>query len=838
MKFDLWVKEIERVLLVKIREFYRYKIQKVKTWIREKKYQEPREIRRIALGLILLLILIGFWFSIPRTLFQKPTCWVLEASNGELLGARLAADHQWRFPPGKKIPLKFKEALVHFEDKRFYHHPGVDIFSLFRAIRQNWQYHKIKSGGSTLTMQVIRLYRQKPRTYLEKFWEIILAIRLELSYSKEEILQLYADNAPFGSNIVGLEAASWRYFGRSPENLSWSESCVLAVLPNNPNWVRPGKNSFLLEEKRNQVLAFLKKDKIISPETYTLALQEPLPGKPHELPDQAPHLLEFCIKRNKGLAGDKERNSTLIHSTLEPGLQTQVNEILQDRIPILNANYIHNAAVLVLDIETGAVLAYAGNIVRNQIPNYESDVDVIQAPRSPGSTLKPLLYASMLQEGLILPHSLVPDIPTNFAGYTPQNFDLGYDGAVPASSALSRSLNVPAVRMLYDYSYPRFYDQLKKLGITTLNQPADFYGLSLILGGEEVKLWDLCGVYASMARTLNHSKLHPGEYEKNDFHEPIYSQEAENQVKHQGPELSKGGILGANSIWYTFQAMEEVQRPGDESLWRSWSSSQRIAWKTGTSFGFRDAWAIGLNSRYVVGVWVGNTTGEGRPGILGIRAAAPILFSVFRHLGSSTWFLFPEKESVYTRVCNLSGYKAGEYCTETQFLPLSPGASRSPLCPFHHLEHLTADKAYRINADCPGASSMIHEPWFVLPPTMEWFYRARNPFYKPLPPILPACPNGTDDNSPLGMIYPDNNAKIYIPIDMDGKRGKVVFKAVQRGNSGRIYWNMDQEYMGTTQRFHEMALSPSVGTHILTLEDEKGNTFQRVFEIIEPANSR
>lgn len=816
-----------------LKGFLQKKQEAIGLWINQKKYKDPKELRKLSMGSLVMLLLLGFWFSIPGTLFQKPTSWVLEGSKGELLGASLAADHQWRFPPGKKLPQKFKDALVHFEDKRFYHHPGVDIFSIIRAVQQNFKYHKIKSGGSTITMQVIRLYRQKPRTYLEKIWEIILAIRLELSYSKEEILQLYADNAPFGSNIVGLEAASWRYFGRSAENLSWAESCVLAVLPNNPNWVRPGKNQFLLEEKRNQVLASLKKDKIISSETYSLAKEEPLPGKPHELPNLAPHLLEFS-KKQTSISG---KTSTLIHSTLHTDLQIQVNELLQQEINRLNANYIHNAAILVLDIESGSVMAYAGNIVRNHIPDFEQDVDVIQSPRSPGSTLKPLLYASMIQEGYLLPHSLVADIPTNFAGYTPQNFDLGYDGAVPASKALSRSLNVPAVRMLYDYTYPHFYDQLKKLGFTTLNHPADFYGLSLILGGEEIKLWDLCGVYASLARTLNHSKNHPGLFNKDDFHPPIFSKDEMEHYIHKSPELTKERILGASSIWYTFQAMEEVQRPGDESFWRNWSSSQRIAWKTGTSFGFRDAWAIGLNSRFVVGVWVGNTTGEGRPGILGIRAAAPILFSVFRHIPSSPWFSFPDKESIGIKVCKLSGFKAGEYCTETQIMDLPIESNRAPICPFHLLEHFNADKTYRINADCPGANTMVHEPWFVLPPTMEWFYKLKNPFYKTLPPLFPGCPNGVEENSPIGMIYPDNMAKIYLPIDIDGKRGKVVFKASQRGNSGILFWHLDKEYIGSTNRFHEMALSPAVGHHILTLEDQQGNTFQRSFDIIEPKNN-
>jgi len=799
----------------------------VKNWFLTQPYRSLREWKRFIPWISIILIFLAFWFSLPNPLFNNPTSLVLEDDHGDLLGASIATDSQWRFPKGKEVPENFAQALVQFEDKRFYYHPGIDPISLYRAIRQNLRAGKIKSGGSTLTMQVIRLFRQKPRTIWEKIYEMVLALRLELSYSKKEILQLYAENAPFGSNIVGLEAASWRYFGRSSQQLSWAESATLAVLPNNPNWVRPGKKREILEKKRNQVLKTLFQRKIINKETYTLALEEPIPGKPKELPSMAPHLLEMARKQYR------TGSSSLIHSSIQKDLQERATEILQEEIPQLGSNYIHNAAILVLDVETGASLAYVGNIIQKN-KDMESDVDVIQAPRSPGSTLKPLLYASMLSEGIILPHSLVADIPTNYSGYSPQNFDLGYDGAVPASNALSRSLNVPAVRMLYDYKYPRFYDLLKNLGITTLNQPADFYGLSLILGGEEVKLWDLCGIYASMARTLNHQSHWKNRYNRNDFHGPLYTLEEINKVKNLKPELISGGILNYSSLWYTFQAMEEVQRPGDESLWRDWSSSQRIAWKTGTSFGFRDAWAIGLSPKYVVGVWVGNTSGEGRPGLIGIRAAAPILFKTFRALPSGSWFSFPNSNTIAMKVCSKSGYRAGEFCDQTEWIQTGKSSERVPICPFHQLIHLNKEKTYRVSSDCYPTQDMVHMPWFSLTPTEEWYYRIKNPFYQPLPPYISQCQSNSDESSPIGMIYPDQDAKIYVPIDLDGRRGKVVFKAAQRGIPGKLYWHLDSKFIGETNRFHEMEISPEIGQHRLTLEDQSGNTFVRRFEIIQP----
>ena len=276
-------------------------------------------------------------------------------------------------------------------------------------------------------------------------------------------------------------------------------------------------------------------------------------------------------------------------------------------------------------------------------PELQSDVDVIKAPRSPGSTLKPVLYAAMLSDGMILPNSIVPDIPTQIGGYAPQNFDLGYDGAVPASRALARSLNIPAIKLLQQYKYQRFYDLLKQLGMTTLNRPADNYGLSLILGGGEVSMWDLAGIYAGMARTLNHQKKNNGLALEEDFHEPDYFINNKKEKKSSGNEIINS--LDATSIWFTFQAMEEVMRPGEEGLWQQFSSSQKIAWKTGTSFGFRDAWAIGITPKFVVAVWAGNTDGEGRAGLIGVQTAAPIMFDIFRELPSSKWFSKPQNFS-------------------------------------------------------------------------------------------------------------------------------------------------------------------------------------------------
>jgi len=775
---------------------------------------------------ICFAVFIFFLFSLPKQLFKSPTSYVLEASNGELLSASIASDGQWRFPVADTLPDKFVKCITAFEDKRFFSHFGVDVIAMSRAMKQNFKAKSVVSGGSTLTMQVIRLSRKKNRSIWQKLIEIWLATRLEFTNSKDEIISLYASNAPFGSNVVGLEAASWRYFGRKPENLSWGEMATLAVLPNSPSLVHPGKNSQRLIKKRNDLLDKLVQLEIIDRPTANLSKSEPIPGKPMPLPQNAPHLLNRFKEERKLLA----INTTSLTTTIDYNLQLKLNELLKRYNNRYKANDINNIAALVIDVKNGSVKGYVGNNYQPENPALESHVDMIKAPRSPGSTLKPILYASMLSDGMILPHTLIADIPTQISGYTPQNYDLGYDGAISADKALSRSLNIPAVKMLQQYKYERFYDKLKKLNFTTLNQPADHYGLSLILGGSEVTMWDLAKSYLGMARTLNHFNEYQGKYNPRDYDNPIYTQVAKKEFKEGEIELNS--VLDHGAIWATFNAMEEVMRPGDEGLWEQFSSSQRVAWKTGTSFGFRDAWAVGLTPDYIVCVWVGNADGEGRPGLTGIEVAAPVLFDIFKQLPNSKWFKTPITKLKKLVVCKQSGYKASEYCTAkiTELIPFA--GEKTATCPYHKLIHLNAEGTFRVNDNCESVAQMQHVKWFILPPSMEYYYKIKNSDYKTLPPFKPGCED-IGGNTAMDMIYPKNNAVVYIPVELNGTRGKVVLNAAHRNQNAKIYWHIDNEYVGSTQSFHQLAVSPSSGKHTLTLVDETGERLVQVFTVLE-----
>lgn len=770
---------------------------------------------------LLGVLLIAYYLLLPAKLFSDPYSTVLLANKGELLSASIAADGQWRFPQTDTLPANYIKALITYEDKRFFSHPGFDWRAIARATRQNLQSSHVVSGGSTISMQVIRLSRKnKSRNVLEKLIEVVLATRLELRYSKEEILKLYASHAPFGGNVVGIEAACWRYFGRSLHDLSWGEAALLAVLPNAPSLLHPGRNPEALKIKRNQLLDRLQAQGLIDAFTCQLAKTEPIPEKPQALPRLARHALQRLMKSGH----DQSKNK----SSISFSLQERVEQLLEEQHRNLTANNINNAAAIVLNTQTGEVLAYAGNISSDKKNSFQNEVDIINAPRSTGSILKPFLFAAMIDQGDILTKTLLPDVPTFINGFAPKNFSKQYDGAVPADKALIRSLNIPAVHLLKEYRYEKFHTLLKSLGMTTLHQAPDHYGLSLILGGAEGSLWDVTGMYASMGRVLNNYFQHTGKsrYNPNDWHAP-HLLEGKDTINQNA--LEENSQLSAASIYQTLEVLTEVYRPGEETGWRYFSNAKKIAWKTGTSYGFRDGWAIGITPEYTVGVWVGNADGEGRPGLTGTDAASPLMFSIFSQLPATTWFKKPSSEFRTVNVCALSGHRIGANCERADTVVVQESGLKSEACPYHKLVHLTQDKKFRVTSACAAVSTMHAQRWFVLPPVQEYYYKFRNIAYRPLPRPKPGCPESINH---MDMIYPKPNASIFIPRGLDGSLGQVIFELAHSQILTTVYWHLNDQYIGATRGKHEMALSPSKGRHTITLIDEGGQSLTRQFEVI------
>ena len=798
-----------------------YKVHCLK-WCTKNKYF----LQLVFCALILWICLMHLW--IPKPLISKPYSTLLyttETSGREvLLGARIASDGQWRFPSGSEVPEKFAVCLTQYEDKRFWYHPGIDPFALMRAVHLNLTQSRVVSGGSTLTMQLARIARgNQSRTVGQKVIEMLWALYLECSYSKAEILRMYASNAPFGGNVVGIEAAAWLYFGREAKDLSWAEQATLAVLPNSPALIHPGRNRAELKQKRDKLLLRLYEKHILDKTEYELACMEALPEKPLPLPNEAPHLLER-------LAIEKQENR--IQTTVDPTLQQQVQRLVNRYVADYRSNHIYNAAALVADVESGKILAYVGNVTdQNMTTGHGYQVDVITSPRSTGSVLKPFLYAAMLNDGLILPGTLIADTPLNINGFTPQNFNKTFYGAVPAHVAIERSLNVPLVRMLSQYNTGRFMSLLKRLGMTTLRFSEDHYGASLILGGAEGSLWDLSGIYASLARMLSHYRSYNGRYDRSDIHPLTPYPVEEKKPIHSVTDtrLADESLLSYASLWFMFEAMSGLNRPEEEADWQQFSSMKQVAWKTGTSYGGRDAWAIGVTPRYVVGVWVGNATGEGRSGLTGVGYAAPILFDIYSLLPDVPWFDQPYDELEEVAVCRQSGHKASAICDEVDTVYIPRTGIATAVCPYHRIVHLSQDGQYRVNSSCESVSRMQERSWFVLPPAQAYYYKNYHVEYQALPPLKPGCEE--DQSRQIAILYPEHQAVLYLPKGFSGEREKVVLRATHARSDATLYWHLDDVYLGETRQIHQMACLVEPGNHILTLLDEDGNRRSILFEV-------
>ncbi len=767
----------------------------IRMWLHELVHRlSPRIWVTILAGLTFLL-----WLMWPVELVQDPLSIMLTDRDGKLLDARIARDGQWRFEGSDQIPEKFESALLTFEDSWFYWHPGFNPVSMIKAALANTRSGHIRRGGSTITMQVVRLSRKgKPRTYREKWIELNRAIRLTCQYPKKIILKRYVDMAPFGGNVVGLEAAAWRYFGKPPLQLSWGEAATLAVLPNSLALIHPGRNRDALKNKRNGLLDRMVDAGQLSIESAERAKAENIPVIPVSLPRRAPELTTTL-----GLLGTGR-----IQTTLDGSLQDAARLVMSRHHERLSGNSIDNQAVIIVDNRNHNVLVYAGNSPASG--NRGGDVDIINAPRSPGSTLKPLLFACALDEGMIWPNSLLADIPTQYGSYRPENFNRQFQGVVPAREAIAASLNVPMVRLLQAYGVDHFLRQLRQFGLHTLNKTAEHYGLSLILGGGEVTLFDLVQIYSAIAHNLSTAANEGGDNDNNGL-----------EIQPKSPFGLTLELPSPGASWHMVEAMRLLDRPEGQENWTYFESARIIAWKTGTSFGFKDAWAIGVTPEFTIGVWVGNADGEPRPELVGLKAAAPLLFDLFDLLPTTSWFSPPLNDLELEASCTFSGLPPGPFCpTDTFMVPDRP--HRPMPCTYHREIFLDPLTGFRTNSSCSTPQLAIRKTFAILPPLEEHFYRRRHPEYMSLPPLAQPCQEGQELN-PIQWIYPAEFTRLVLPIDLDGKRQSVLLRATHRDPEAVLFWHVDNRYVGKTQHDHIFQIQPDPGMHTLTIMDGAGN---------------
>lgn len=759
-----------------------------------------------------LLTCIAYFCSpLPDVLTQQPYSTLVVDNNNNLLAATIATDQQWRFPPPRQLPQKYITAVIAFEDKRFYLHSGVDPFAIARAFVTNIKNGRIVSGGSTLTMQLARQLRGRhARSYFAKAAEAMLALKLEFHLDKQEILKYYATFAPFGGNTVGIDAANWRYFGHRLEDISWAEAALLAVLPNNPSGIHPGKNRATLVNKRNHLLKKLAETGYLSELDLKLTMLEPLPDKPAPLPDDAGHLLATLKKRFP--------QQFKFVTAIDRQLQKHLYAVADSYGRKYEKNNIHNISILVLANDSHEVIGYIGNQARGDQQEYAADVDIIQRPRSSGSLFKPFLFALMLQQGDILPDSLIPDIPSYYDGYSPENYDRHYRGLVPAREALSQSLNVPAVRLLYQYGVAAFKKDLQQLGITTLWRPAEDYGLSLILGGAETTLWDITNSFARLMQSAEGSDYSP-------LRARLHNHESVDFTTYP---------IAQGAAWQTLEALIDVNRPGVSSGWRNFDSSQRIAWKTGTSYGWHDAWAVGSNGRYTVGVWTGNANGEEARKLSGTRTAAPVMLDVFNYLPRAQWPEKPERALKKYKVCKEDHYLSGNGC-ETERVDAPVESDFTTVTPYHRLIHVDSVTHQRVHGFCESPSNMLTISQFVIPPVHAYYFSQFNIHWRSPPAWRKDCRDNLPEINnvvPLALEYPGPGSQVKIPVELDGRLGRVVIKAHHNDGGATIYWHLNDRYLDSTQYIHEKAIVVNPGWNQITLVDNKGFKISRWFKAI------
>ncbi|WP_409013979.1 penicillin-binding protein 1C [Dyadobacter sp. CY356] len=716
----------------------------------------------------------------------------ITVSDGSVLHAFLSPDDKWRlYTDISEITPLLQKTLIHKEDQYFYYHPGINPFAMFRAAGRNILSGKRTSGASTITMQVVRLLEPKKRTYLNKLTESFRAVQLELHYSKDEILQLYLNLVPYGGNIEGIKAASLFYFGKTPQLLSLAEITALTIVPNRPSSLRPGTRNDALKTARNQWLTRFGNENLFDKNTIQDAMAEPLTVKRLTAPKQAPHLSQRLKKDFP--------DEPIINTTIKIQTQKQIEEQVKNYVNRLQSMNIHNAAVLVINNETMAVEAYVGSADFNN-PYDGGQVDGIRAIRSPGSTLKPILYATAFDKGIITPKTVLNDVPTNFSGYEPENFDQHFNGQVTAEFALANSLNIPAVKILKEVSTPVLIDKLKKADFQTIRKQSKDLGLSMILGGCGVTLEELTRLFAAFS---NEGELKQLRYT------------TENPVSKKGEQLvSKEATFLLNNI------LTQVTRPDLPTNFDNTYHLPKIAWKTGTSYGKRDAWSIGYNRKYTIGVWVGNFSGEGVPELSGANTATPLLFSIFNSLdynATNSWYQMPENVSL-RKICAVSGDIPSDFCDHQITDYFIMGVSPYRKC--QHLRYVFTDQASKITycTYCLPISGFVKKTYLNLAPELIAYYESKKIPYQKLPPHNPSCERVFQEGAPL-IISPNDGSEYFIQTS----EPQQIQLSCQTGNDVQeVFWYVNDKLVKRSAPHEAVFISPSVGKVKISCSDDKG----------------
>jgi len=790
-------------------------MQRIKALIRTKPF-------KIVAYIFLLFISLDLIFPFK---VQPNYSTLITDSEGKVLHAFLNNQDKWRMKTElSEITPTLEKAIVYKEDRWFRWHFGVNPFAIIRASIRNVFTGRRTSGASTITMQVVRLLKPQSRTYFNKTIEVLRAFQLEIHYSKDEILQLYLNLVPYGSNIEGIKSASILYFQKSPDILSLAEVMALAIIPNRPTSLRLGINNDFILKERNRWLNKFRQLAVFHHQDIDDALSEPLNVERHQAPKLAPHL-------SLRLKNEHPAESN-IHSTLIRHKQLTIEKIVQNYVSRLYAKNIHNAAVMVINNQTHQVEAYVGSADFNN-PLDGGQVDGVRAIRSPGSTLKPLLYATAFDKGTITPKTTINDVPTNFGGFEPENFDKLFHGKITIEYALANSLNIPAVKLLKEISTPVLVDKLKKADFHTVKKNSSKLGLSLILGGCGVTLEELTNLYSSFANEGQFQKsspLTPDGGIKKELEKSVLGFRFRNWV--ESSPLGGGGglsIISPESTYLINQILTQITRPDLPNNYAYTYRMPKIAWKTGTSFGKKDAWSIGYNAKYTVGIWVGNFSGEGVPELSGANIATPLLFDIFNTIdynSSSKWFKSPENMAM-RKVCAESGDVPNEFCVNQITDYYIPSVSKMTLCT--HAKYVFVSKDERISycSHCLPDSGALRKIYPNYAPELVSWFETKHILYASIPPHNPTCERIFQENAPQ-IVYPVDGSE-YI-LDKNDTQ-KLMLNAQVRNDVKEIYWYINDKLLRKSKPNTPIFFAPNAGKTKISCSDDKGRNTDIVVKV-------
>src|SRR5436189_2558780 len=750
-----------------------------------------RRLGIIILVLVLLFFILNWLFPLPDKIEYST---IVTDNKGEVVNAYLTSDQKWRMKTElDEISPHLRKAIVAKEDRYFYAHPGVNPFAVTRAMLKNIFRMKRTSGASTITMQVARALEPRKRNMISKIIEMFRAFQLELKYSKDEILQMYLNLVPYGGNIEGVKSASQLYFRKNPDHLSLAEITALSIIPNRPSSLVMGKNNDKIVEERNRWLKKFAKEKLFTEKEIEDALAEPLIASRGTVPHYIPHL-SYKLKTSLS----RSSNAELVKTNIDLNTQLKTEKLVEDYTRIQKLRNINNAAVMIIDNRTHRVITYVGSSsFKDSLDG--GQVNGANAVRQPGSTLKPLLYALCFDEGLLTPKTVMTDVAVNYHGYAPENYDQKFNGYVSVEYSLEHSLNIPAVKSLKMLGHEKLVRKLIQCNFKQIERDQRKLGLSMILGGCGTTLEELTGLFSTFASNGNYVS-------------PAYLQNDTGQIGKN--------IISPAANFMINEILSKVDRPDFPLNWRSTERMPKIAWKTGTSYGKRDAWSIGYNRNFTVGVWVGNFSGVGVADLSGANVATPLLFKIFNTIdydSDEEWFSQPT-DCEQRQVCSETGLLPTDHCTNIVMDYFIPLVSSNQTCNNWQEIMISPDEKISYCKSCVPESGYKKKWYKIMEPDMQSWFEDHKIAYQKIPPHNPDCETIFKGNAPT-ITSPSNGSEYLInkkskdPLQLTCKAGTDVSK---------VYWYINNKFYKASVPGEKQFFIPDEGPVKISCTDDKG----------------